>query len=164
MVEQLDLFELANEMGRDDEDKLTPRQWATYRLIKSNSLKGLKTTQKEIFENVNGYVWNEEVAAHDHCVAIGTDVRAINLSFETEKIICYKNFEYWLGTKEECDAFLDDLWKQLSPRLIRYWFYKKKLSQDGQGKLISKQMKPIDADSQAREFVESYLKRDDSNE
>ena len=164
MVEQLDLFELANEIEEEKETYLTPRQWATYRLIKSNSLMGRKTTQREIYEKVDGYVWNDEIAAHDHCVAIGSDIRILNLSYETEKIICYKNFEYWLGTKEECDEFLDDLWNQLLPRLTRYWFYKNKLSEDGQGKLLSKQMKVIDANSKAREFVESYLRREETDE
>ena len=167
MSEQLDLFEFdfnGNEIKEklpkaqeDTDKKLTPRQWATYRLIKENSLNGRKTTQKEIFEKVDGYVWNEEISAHDHCVAIGSDIRIINLSYETEKIICYKDFEYWLGTKEETENFIDDLWTQLAPRLYRYWFYKKKISNDGQCQLLSRQLKPIDETSKAREYIESFL-------
>lgn len=162
MTEQLDLFDYLKQKEENDKDThLTPRQWATYRLIKENSLNGLKTTQKEIFEKVNGYVWNEEITAHDHCVAIGSDVRAINLSYETEKIICYKDFEYWLGTKEETENFINDLWEQLAPRLVRYWFYKKKVAQNGQFQLLSRQLNPIDDKSKARAYIESYLQLGD---
>ena len=165
MVEQLDLFKITEEDlqeihdNKTTEKKLTPRQWKLYNLVKSNSEQGLKTTQREIFEKVDGYVWNDEITCHDHCVVINSDVRAINLSPRTEKLICYKNFEYWLGTKEESKEFIDDLWQQLIPRLTRYWFYVNKLKEDGQGKLLSKALKPIDATSDAREFVESYLRR-----
>ena len=52
--------------------------------------------------------------------------------------------------------FLNNLWKQLAPRLMRYWFYKAKLKRNGQGKLLSNDLNPIEDNSKAREFIESY--------
>ena len=42
------------------------------------------------------------------------------------------------------------------PRLTRYWKYLKKIKKNGQGKLLSTQLEPIDEESHARKFVESY--------
>lgn len=163
MVEQMDIFAASNyeseEIEREQErhSSLTPRQWAVYRLIYTNSLVlKRKTSQREIYELINGYEWNNDEKCHDHCPAIWTDITANNLSVSHDKIIISKNFEYWIGNEEETQDFLNDLWNQLSPRLMRYWFYKNKVSKNGQGKLLSNDLKPIDSNSKAREFIESY--------
>lgn len=150
MVEQLDLFAAC-------ESKLTPRQWELYGLIKQYSLHGAKITQKEITQLVDGYEWNESETCHDHCPAIWNDIKDLNLSFEIDKIIISKNFEYWIGNEKETKQYLDELWEALEPRLVRYWNYKKKVSHNGQGKLLSNQLNPIDENSKAREFVESFI-------
>ena len=163
MFEQLDIFVTANTdyeeetKEKEKETKLTPRQWALYRLIYTNSIVlQKKTTQREIYESINGYEWNDSETAHDHCPQIWKDVTDNNLSFSHDKLIISKNFEYWIGNEEETQEFLNDLWKQLEPRLMRYWFYKNKVSKNGQGKLLSNDLRPIDSDSKAREFIESY--------
>lgn len=165
MVEQIDLFLSSNsdyEEERKEQEivrrsELTPRQWAVYRLIYTNSMVlHRKTTQREIYESINGYEWNDSETCHDHCPAIWTDITKNNLSFSHDKVIISKNFEYWLGNEEETQEFLNDLWQQLAPRLMRYWFYKNKVSRNGQGKLLSNELNPIDSDSKAREFIESY--------
>ena len=149
MTEPLDLFDCATE--------LTPRQWGVYNLIKKNSLLGKKTTQREIFENVVGFTWNDEPTSHDHCPAIWQEITILNLSYEIEKIIISKNFEYWIGDENETKEFIDDLWKQLEPRLYRFWRYKSKVSENGQGQLLSRRLKPIDEKSKAREYIESFI-------
>ena len=160
MVEQLDLFLQTNVEQENDQEKnseLTPRQWALYRLIYHNSIMECrKTTQREIYLNVQGYEWNSDEKCHDHCPTIWSDVTKNNLSFEHDKIIISKNFEYWIGNEQETKDFIEQLWQQLAPRLTRYWFYKQKVSMNGQGKLLSNQLNPIDMNSKAREFVESY--------
>ena len=165
MCEQLDLFASANtdyaeqqqERVIERHSELTPRQWALYRLIYNNSLVlKRKTTQKEICDSIRGYEWNDSETAHDHCPAIWTDITANNLSFSHDKVIISKNFEYWIGNEQETQDFIDDLWNQLAPRLMRYWFYKEKVKRNGQGKLLSNELNPIDNDSKAREFIESY--------
>ena len=165
MTEQLDLFASANtdyaeqqqERVIERHSELTPRQWALYRLIYNNSLVlKRKTTQKEICDSIRGYEWNDSETAHDHCPAIWTDITANNLSFSHDKVIISKNFEYWIGNEQETQDFIDNLWNQLAPRLMRYWFYKAKVKRNGLGKLLSNDLQPITDDSKAREFIESY--------
>lgn len=162
MVEQLDLFsasieEESAQPKRQQKSELTPRQWALYRLIYNNSLVlHKKTTQREIYDSINGYEWNDDEKCHDHCPTIWKDITDNNLSFSHDKVIISKNFEYWIGNKEETQEFLDDLWNQLAPRLMRYWFYKNKVAKNGQGKLLSNSLDPIDSNSKARDFIESY--------
>lgn len=165
MNEQLDLFTTSScDYEEEQKEKvvervsnLTPRQWALYRLIYTNSLVlNKKTTQREIYESIRGYEWNDSETAHDHCPAIWSDIAANNLSFSHDKIIISRNFEYWIGNEEETKEFIDDLWGQLAPRLMRYWFYKEKIKRNGQGKLLSNDLQPITDISKAREFVESF--------
>lgn len=143
MTEQLDIFEESakNQVEEEQEHKsgLTPRQWALYRLIKYNSLvEHRKTTQKEICDTISGYEWNEDEKCHDHCTAIWKDIKDNNESYEHDKIIISKNFEYWVGSSQETKDFLKGLWNSLAPRLRRYWLYVKKVGMDGMGKLFDK--------------------------
>lgn len=151
MVEQLDLFTTyeTNEEKGDrfpQESSLTPRQWALYRLIERNSkIWHRKTTQREIYDELSsyGYEWNDSPTAHDHCSAIWGDVAENNLSLEHDAIIISNNFEYWIGSKRETERFLQKLWKDLSPRLNRYWNYVRKVGYDGQGKIYDKNLNPV---------------------
>ena len=167
MLDQLDLFatsycdyeEEQKEKELEQKSQLTPRQWALYRLIYRNSMEHQrKTTQREIYEELKeyGYEWNDSEKTHDHCSAIWKDITDNNLSFAHDKIIISKDFEYWIGSEQETKEFIEDLWKQLAPRLMRYWFYKEKVKGNGQGKLLSNELNPIDDTSKAREFIESF--------
>ena len=152
MTEQLDIFAQS-----ETKSELTPRQWEIYRLIKYNSLvEHRKTTQKEICDKISGYEWNDDPSCHDHCVAIWKDIKDNNESYEHDKIIISKNFEYWIGNEEETQEFLDKLWSDLCPRIVRYWNYKRKVARNGQGKLFSNKLNPIEEGSKTRAFVESY--------
>lgn len=138
---------------------LTSEEWALYRLIKYNSeVLDRRTTQKEICEKL-GLTYNDDPKAHDHCPKVWTMIKNLNESNEIEKVIISFEFNYWLGGKEETQVFLDKLWTDLAPRLRRYWLYLQKINKDGQGKLLSAQLNPIDEDSQARQFVESFLNK-----
>lgn len=153
MVAQLDIFETS----RDNEKHLTPRQWRLLDLIKINSIVNRrKTTQKEICDIISDYEWNDDPKVHDHCSAIWSDIKDINLSYQTDKVIISKNFEYWIGNEQETKEFIDRLWSDLEPRLMRYWAYLKKVERNGQGLLLSRKLDPIDSNSKAREFIESY--------
>ena len=171
MTEQLDLFcaSVSEEEKPTEKDlqemfdkknkqkKLTPRQWKLLNYIKHNSfVESRKTTQKEICDYVADYDWNEDEKCHDHCVAIWSDIKDINLSYETDKLIISKNFEYWIGSKKETQDFINKLWSDLAPRLIRYWNYLKKVNRDGQGILLDRKLNLIDDESKARNYIESY--------
>ena len=145
MVEQLSLFDNTTQEEEKVEERLpqesslTPRPWELYRLIKHNSLvEHRKTTQREIYEKVRGYEWNDDIKAHDKCPAIWTDIKDNNESLEHDKIIISDRFVYWIGSEEETQRFLRDLWKALAPRLHRYWAFVNKTKMDGQGKLLDK--------------------------
>ena len=161
MVEQMDLFaaSIAEETTETKSD-LTPRQWALYRLIKYNSLvEHRKTTQKEICDRLfeYGYKWKETSGKnHDHCSSIWKDIKDNNESYEHDKIIISKDFEYWIGDEQETQQYLNELWSDLCPRLVRYWNYKQKVARNGQYQLFSTKLNPIDESSKAREFIESY--------
>lgn len=138
--------------------------WRLYNLIKYNSVyENRKTTQKEICEKLAdcGFVWNYDEKAHDHCSKVWTVISQINNSWEVDKVIISKNFEYWIGNEEETNAFIDSLWQQLAPRLCRFWNFKSKLARNGQGKLLSNRLEPITDSSKARAFVESYVDNED---
>lgn len=175
MLQQLDLFESAYQESleskpseqdlqdmfdkKNKQKKLTPRQWQLLNFIKNASLvEHRKVSQKDIVNNVVGYEWNEDEKCHDHCPTIWNDIKDINLSYETDKLIISKNFEYWLGNEEETKAFIDKLWNDLEARLIRYWAYLKKVKRNDQGILIDRKGNVIDEDSQARAYIESYGK------
>lgn len=177
MVEQLDLFfssvkeeEPRPKVSEKDlqkahdkfykQKKLTSEEWELYRIIRENSeFRGKKTTQKELCEKL-GLKYNSDPKAHDPCPKIWTMISHINLSFEIEKIIITHEFTYWLGGELETQVFLDKLWQDIEPRLVRYWTYMRKIKRNGQGKLLSFQLKPIDEDSNAREFVEAFIQGD----
>jgi len=141
---------------------LSNRQWALLNLLKQNSFaEHRKTSQKEICDKLAkyGYKWKETSGEnHDHCSTIWNDIAAINLSYDTDKLIISDNYEYWLGNEEETLDFIDGLWSDLAPRLIRYWAYLKKAQRNGQGLLIDRKGNVIDENSQARAFIESYGK------
>lgn len=162
MVEQMNMWEATNyeEPKKDEGTKLIPRQWALYRLIRHYSLElRKKITQREICDMLpEHYKWNDDIKTHDHCVMIWRDITNLNLSYEIDKIVISDNYEYWLGDQEQTKEFINGLWDDLFPRLSRYWAYKRKVSRNGQGKLLSNQLEVIDDESQAREFIESYGK------
>lgn len=166
--EQLDLFFAS--VSEDDLQKihdkknkvrkLTPKEWELYRLIYHNSMvENRKTTQREICDKIEGFNWNNDIKAHDHCSAIWTAIKNNNESFEHEKIIISFNFEYWIGNEQETQVYLDNLWNDLEPRLMRYWRYLKKVRENGQGKLLDKNNNLIDFEKDnVRGFIESYGK------
>lgn len=139
------------------EEKLTPREWRLLDLIKHNSfVEHRKTTQKEICEKIDTFIWNDDEKCHDHCTAIWHDIEEINLSYQTDKLIISDKFDYWIGDEEETKAFIDKKWQDLLPRLVRYWAFLNKVKRNGQGILIDRKGNVIDEDSQARAFIENY--------
>lgn len=145
--------------------KLTPRQWATYRLIKENSEQGIRTTQGDIIANYpieehkDGYAENANPKAHDKCSAIWTDITALNKSPEIEKIIIIDNFTYRISNKEETAKYVRKQYEKAIACLARVAIIKRKMLADGQGKLISCQGEEIDDESNARNFVDSFIGR-----
>ena len=169
MFEQIDLFSasITEEEMQEQHDKhykqkkLETRQWALFNLIYHNSIvECRKTTQREICDKLGeyGYKWNSDEKCHDHCTTIWSDITKLNLSGQNDKVIISKDFFYWIGNEEETKEFVNNLWNDLLPRLVRYWNYSKKISKDGQGQLFSTRLDPISENSKAREFIDAYGK------
>lgn len=106
---------------------MTDRQKDLYNFIASH----IKVTQRQIYDNVSGYTWNYNRHSHDRCPAIWHDIMAINKE-HSKPIIIMKNFEYWIGTKQETKEFLAELWLRIVPKLHRYWKLVKKAKRNGQ--------------------------------
>lgn len=144
-------------------ERLTPRQWATYNLIKEASSRGEKVSIEEIVANYHesahkgGYSLSTGVGSHDICCGVWQDVTKINASTEVEKIIIVDNFTYRLATEEEALEYYSEMRAKALRALVRANAIKRKIKADGQGKLISCQGVAIDGDSKARPFVESFV-------
>lgn len=136
---------------------LTTKQWKLYNLIKENSMKGLRTSQLEICTKIEGYEYKDRKGTTDKCSAIWIDIKEINLSSETDKIIITKRYTYWIGSEEETNEYLNSCWEALVPALVRYWKLVKKAKLNGQYKLLSNKGVPITEESKAREYVESFI-------
>ena len=152
--------------------KMTPRQWSTYRVVEERMQLGLPCSQNLIFasypkaEHEDGYVWNECAKHGDHCREIWDDVQAINESPEVDKIIVVRKYDYKLGTEEECERYFNWLRSKGLKLMQRAYAVLNKCSKDGQGKLLSNQLKEIEGNDGAKPFTESFFdyERDSKNE
>lgn len=144
--------------SRLSQEELKERREKLFDLIKHNSLiENRKTTQAEICEKISGYKYVESNATNDHCTAIWSDINKINNDSTIDAVIITKRYKYWIGSKEETKAFLKKLWKDLSPRLQRYWFFVKKIGFDAQGSLFDKDLKPLFADAIDDKLINGQL-------
>ncbi len=139
---------------------MNTRQWKLYNLIKENSEMGKPTTQQEICNKIEGYVYKDRRGTTDQCSAIWNDVRDINASSDTDKLIITNKYRYWIGTELETAHFLNQYWESIAPALSRYWAMVKKVKNNGQYKLLSNRGVPITQTSKARLYVESYIEKE----
>ena len=150
--------------------KLTPRQWWLYGFVKkTTSLQpGKWLSQDEIVEGIWGdlsychddkYEINENPRSHDRCILIWLDVEAINKSPEVDKIILVNDHSYKMavGYDEANEFYLESIRKRAIASLVRYSNAKRKCRADGQGKLLSLDLKPIDEESKAKAFIEAFV-------
>ena len=145
-------------------DKLTPRQWRLYNLLKENTHRYM--TQREICDALpKDYEYKERPNTTDRCSMLWKDVYAINtVNGRLEKTIATNKYRYKLQTKEEADATLRKLKNKGLKYLAYYSTMLRKATLDGQGKLLSNDLQPIDSESTAREFYESFVKELSDNE
>lgn len=157
---------------------LNPRQWATYRLVRQRSLVGGFCTQREIVDNYpkfartpngnsyiahdDGYCWVENSAHGDHCRTILSDVYAINESYGIMKILVATDYQYRLGTEEECGMFYWRMKISGNMKEHRAGVIKAKMDQDGQGQILSRCLRLIydGADKKTKKFIETYINED----
>jgi hypothetical protein len=148
--------------------RMNPRQWATYRLIESNSLEGRTTTLNEVFANYcaaehpsDGYRWNESDKRGNKCRAVWDDIQTINNSLEIDKIVVVENYTYRIGTEEECEAYWRYLHSKAMSLLKRASDVACKMQRNFQGKLLSNQGNAIADDSGEKQFYETYFSEEE---
>lgn len=135
------------------EKKLTPRQWSLYNLLRANADQFY--TKKEICEIIPAFTYKQE--KWDKCVDIWNDMNEINKSLEVDGIIVMKNQLFKFGTKEEVKEFRNSKIRKLKKLVSQIEMFDIKTNRDNQGKLISNQNKPIDEESKAKRFYETYF-------
>lgn len=119
--------------------ELTNRQWTTYFYILFRSEKGERATLEDIVNNYpkslheDGYELSANEKAHDKCFSVWSDVTAINKSLLIDKIVIIDKFTYRIGTKEETEAYCQNLKYKAIRALARLSLMNKKLKRDGQG-------------------------------
>ena len=119
---------------------ITTRQQATLDLIKANSLQGKTTTQREIYQNypydkddrADGYIWNDNLAVHDHCSMVWKDIVDINFDKDSEIIIA-KDFTYEIAkTPLEATKFALGYKNKGIRQFMRYVAIMTKIKANGQ--------------------------------
>lgn len=128
--------------------------WKLYKLIKENP--GI--TVKEICEAMPEYYsYKESEHNFTNCPAIYEDIDYLMSSSRIEKIIIKDNGSFRLGTEEESIDYANKLYARAKKLMAKYGAISKRISKDGQGKLLGTSMHPIDDSSQAREYVEAFV-------
>lgn len=137
--------------------KMLGYHWELYRLIKDKP----NISIKEICNAMPKYYYYKE-SEHNftNCPAIYEDVDYIMNSPEVEKIIIKDEGKFRLGTEEECIEYARKLFIRGTRIMAKYGAIAKRISKDGQGKLISAQNKIIDESSDARPFVEAFIENE----
>lgn len=133
--------------------KLTERQKVTYELIKKNSLAGVITTQREIYDNYpisefqDGYKRSNNPYSHDNCSQIRSDLVAINFSEEVKEIIITKDFTYEIARNSlQATEFAKRYKDTAIAKFKRYGAIMRKIKANGTGELteIESEIKFID--------------------
>ena len=141
--------------------KMTSREWALYNLLKQNPDKWY--SKEEIVYEINvlmgadTFIYN--VKCWDKCSKIREDMIEINASKEVDKIIVLKDNHYKIANEEEVVRYLNKKIAMARRQERQVRDLKKKILQNGQGKLLSNQEKPIDINSKARAYHETYVER-----
>lgn len=139
---------------RTHEYKMLGYHWELYRLIKDRP----NITVKEVCEAMPKYYsYKESEHNFTNCPAIYEDIDYIMQSPEVEKIIIKDEGKFRLGTEEECIDYANKLYRRGTRIMAKYGAISRRISADGQGKLLSAQGNPIDENSGARPFVEAFV-------
>lgn len=136
---------------------LTPRQHRLVDYLKDNFISGRYFTIEEICGANLGYVLNTNPKSHDKCIALGSDIRAINWAIGCRYSIIIKDSK---GSAKLCESKEEfDEWKksELEP-LERKWKYlnnlEYKAEQDGTMPLLNLNDRPLEENEY--EFVEVF--------
>ena len=131
--------------------------WQLYKLIKDNP----DITIAEIARSMPEYYYIKE-SEHNftNCPNIYKDIDYLMNSARIEKIIIKDNGHCRLGTEDECIEYANKLYIEAKRLMAKYGAISRRISKDGQGKLLSNSGRVIDEHSLARPFVETYTNKE----
>ena len=140
--------------------KLTTRQWQFYNYLKEQAVDNEKkwVDKAELGMMIPLYNLNYDDLSHDICSTMNLDRLTINNSSEVDKLILIKDNRFKIATYEEAREMEQELYNQAMKLLARMGVIGRKINKDGQGKLLSNQIRPIDSESQARPYVETFIR------
>lgn len=149
----------------NEEDDLTPMEWALYRYLEAKTLgNDEKVSQYEIYRHMRelGYdvTWNDSQNQHnDHCRWLYNLILDINFSLRVDHIIVHdRDYKYRLGSEDETLAYWHSFYEKYETNLGRHVLILEKIKRHGQGELISNAGEPITAESMAKRFHETFNK------
>ena len=157
------------EEKEEQPSELTPRQWWLYRLIKACSEQDKKLSIKEIIEYQTRYLeakkltygdlyqFKETEGNHSNCPAIYDDVHTINECDRIDKIVCFKNNQFYIGTERETIEYHNKLMHNVCRDSHKAAIIRQKISQDGQYKLFTYDFVPVENSKGGREYHEAYI-------
>ena len=150
---------------------MTPREWWLYRLIKGATEQGILLSIPEIIarqeqDRVENkltfsdlYQFKESEGNHSNCPAIYEDIHTINESDEIDKIICFKNNQFYVGNESEMIEYHNKLYHNVCRDSHKCKIIRDKISQEGQGKLFTFDLNEI-SNSKGREYHEAFIKNE----
>lgn len=130
--------------------------WDLYRLIAAHP--GI--TVKEICQAMPEYYKvNESDHNFSNCPELYKDIDYIMSSARVEKIIIKDNGAFRLGTEDECIEYCNKLFIKGKRIMAKYGAIKRRISRDGQGKVVGTELDLIDDESKAQAFIETFVQR-----
>lgn len=138
-----------------EKEGLTERQLNLHKLLLTNPNKWF--TQKEICDVILDYEYRERKNTSDKCSTIWQDREEINKSDEVENIIAMKNYCFKIANLEETVEEETRLYKNAMRNLKRMTVIKKKRLMDGQGRLLTIDLKPENTEEDVK-YIEVFLR------
>lgn len=143
-------------------EKLTTRQFRLYDLLvavaKADPVRWVDKLEIADYLGNDYYTINTSKHAHDVCSTMNLDRITINNSLEVDKIILIKDNTFKIATEQEAIQLEEELYNQAMKLLERKSMLVAKRLRNNQGKVLSNQLNPIDEDSRAEKFHETFVK------
>ena len=140
---------------------LNTRQFRLYDLLvavaKADPVRWVDKLEIADYLGNDYYTINTSKHAHDVCSTMNLDRITINNSLEVDKIILVKDNKFKVATEDEAIELEQELHSQAMKLLGRMTFIQEKRRRNNQGKVLSNQLNPIDENSRAEKYHETFI-------
>ena len=141
--------------------KLNTRQFRLYDLLvavaETNPDRWVDKFEIADYIGKEHYQINYSDTTHDVCSTMNLDRIALNNSLEGDKIILVKDNKFKVATEDEAIELEQELHSQAMKLLGRMTFIQEKRRRNNQGKVLSNQLNPIDENSRAEKYHETFI-------